>query len=140
MGRYHRLCRRSGAGGKVLSRHPAILADIARWRAGAGIFGDPAQDRAAGGGGAGFPDPGATGSWRRRADQFVRDRIARTDIIAGNRRLCRRARRGVGFFAAQAHLEGVSAIALIPWVAAVLAGLASAAFRPRYASTARSRP
>ena len=29
---------------------------------------------------------------------------------------------GCRFFAAQAHLKGVSAIALIPWVAAVLAG------------------
>ena len=33
---------------------------------------------------------GPRGSWRRRADQPVRDRIAGADIIAGDRRPCRR--------------------------------------------------
>ena len=35
--------------------------------------GNSAENRAAGGGRAGFPDPGAAGPWRRRADQSVRD-------------------------------------------------------------------
>ena len=50
------------------------------------------EDRAAGGGRAGFPDPGAARSRRRRADQSVRNRIAGTDIIAGDCRPCRRTR------------------------------------------------
>ena len=69
----HRLRRRSGARGTVLSGDPALLADAAGWRADAELFGHSAQDRAAGGGRAGFPDPGPARSRRRRADQPVRD-------------------------------------------------------------------
>ena len=86
----HRLRGRSGAGGTVLSGDPALLADAAGRRADAELFGNSTQDRAAGGGRAGFPDPGPKGSWRRRPDQSVRNRIAGADIVAGDRRSCRR--------------------------------------------------
>src|ERR1700716_2115627 len=112
MDRRDRLRRRSGACGKILSGHPAILAGAAGRRADAQLFGNSTQDRAAGSGRAGFPDPGTTASWRRRADQFVRDRVARTDIIAGDRRLCRRTGRDVSTWATWRHPR-VSAIALI---------------------------
>ena len=81
----HRLRRRSGARGTILSGDPALLADAAGRRADAELFRHSAEDRAAGGGRAGLPDPGAAGSWRRRADQSVRDRVAGTDVIAGDR-------------------------------------------------------
>ena len=86
----HRLRRRSGAGGAVLSGDPALLADAAGRRADAELFRNPAEDRAAGGGHAGFPDPGAARPRRRRADQPVRHRIAGTDVVAGDRGPCRR--------------------------------------------------
>src|ERR1700720_3437167 len=95
MGRSHRLRRRSGAGGKILSGDPPILADAAGWRADAELFGNAAEDRTAGGRSPGLPDPGAKGSRYRRADQFVRNRIARTDIVIGDRGLRRRTGRYV---------------------------------------------
>src|SRR5882757_4230273 len=95
MGRDHRLRRRSRAGGTVLSGDPALLADAAGRRADAELFRNPAEDRAARSGQAGLPDPGATRSRSRRADQFVRNRIAGPDIIAGDRGPCRRACGGV---------------------------------------------
>ena len=67
-----------------------ILADAAGRRADAELFRDPAEDRAAGGRHAGFPDPGAARSRRRRADQSVRHRVAGTDVVAGDRGPCRR--------------------------------------------------
>ena len=81
----NRLRRRSGAGGTVLSGDPAILADAAGRRADAELFGNSTEDCSAGGGRAGFPDPGTAGPRRRRTDQFVRDRIAGTDVVAGDR-------------------------------------------------------
>ena len=100
---------------------------------------------------AGFPDPGAARPWRRRADQSVRDRVAGADVIAGDRGPCRRTGRGMSSAAqlrrcranatAPEDNSGVSAIALIPgrwWDIPRLQRRASAAFRPRYASTARS--
>ena len=87
---HDRLRRRSGAGGTILSGDPAILADVAGRRADAKLFGNATEDRAAGGCGTGFPDPGAAGSRHRRADQPVRNRIARTDIVIGDCGLCRR--------------------------------------------------
>ena len=72
MGREHRLCGRSGPRRAVLSRDPALLADAAGRRADAELFRHPAEDRAAGGRHAGFPDPGPARSRRRRTDQSVR--------------------------------------------------------------------
>src|ERR1700677_5347973 len=95
MGRRHRLRRRSSAGGTILSGDPAILANAAGRRADAELFGYSTQDRAAGGGGAGLSEPGAERPWRRRADQPVRNRIARADIVAGDRRSYRRSGRRV---------------------------------------------
>ena len=63
-----------------------ILADAAGRRADAELFGHPAEDRAAGGRHAGFPDAGPARSRRRRPDQSVRHRIAGTDVVAGDRR------------------------------------------------------
>jgi L-2-hydroxyglutarate oxidase LhgO len=88
--------------------YPAIRPDAAGRRADAQLFRHTTEDRAAGGGRAGFPDPGSTGSWHRRADQFVRDRIAGTDVIAGDRGLCRRACRGVSVFAAAPLNTGIA--------------------------------
>src|SRR6267154_5757387 len=119
MGRYDRLRRRSGAGGQILSGDPAILADAPGRRTDAELFWDSAEDRAAGGGRAGFPDPRAARPWRRRTDQSVRNRIAGPDIFAGNSGPCRRAGRGI---AGKASFEPpktrtsprVNAIALLP--------------------------
>src|SRR5207244_1465227 len=74
----------------VLSPNPPLLADAAGRRADAELFRDPAQDRAAGGRHAGLPDPGPARSRRRRTDQSVRHRVARTDVVAGDRGPCRR--------------------------------------------------
>src|SRR5712671_4067308 len=95
MGRYDRLRRRSGAGGQILSGDPAILADAPGRGAGAELFGNSAEDRAAGGGRAGFRDPGAARPWRGRTDQSIWNRIARADILASNRGSCRRTSRDV---------------------------------------------
>src|SRR5260370_1112860 len=166
MGRQHRLRRGSGAGGTVLAGHPSVLADAAGRRADAQLFGNSAEDRAARGGGTGFPDPGATRSWHRRADQFVRNRIARADIVAGDRGVCRRTGRGVSVVGPRQTSRiprEVSRIAAVrdigssteTWHRAALRAdpladddavfaepvekPASAGFRSRYASTARSR-
>ena len=78
-------------GGAVLSRHPPLLAGAAGRRADAELLGNAAQDRAAGGRPPGLPDPGTARTRRRWTDQSVRDRVAGTDIVAGDRRPCRRA-------------------------------------------------
>ncbi len=104
----HRLRRRSGAGGTVLSGDPALLADAAGRCADAELFGHSTEDRAAGGRRAGLPDPGAAGSRRGRADQSVRNRIAGTDVLPGDRGSCRGTGGGIK------RTSGVSALALIP--------------------------
>ena len=78
---------------RILSGDPQVLADAARRRPDAELFGRATEDCAAGGRLAGFPDPGPKGPWRRRSDQPVRDRIARADLVAGDRGLCRHTRR-----------------------------------------------
>src|SRR6266404_1810381 len=84
VGRGHRLRRRRGAGGEILSGDPPLLADATGRRADAELFGNSTQDRAAGGCRAGFPGPGPPRPWRRRTDQFVRNRIARPDFVVGD--------------------------------------------------------
>src|SRR5207237_7416368 len=75
----------------ILSRDPALLADAAGRRANAELFRNPAEDRAAGRRYPGFSDSGPSRSRRRRTDQSVRNRIARTDVVARDRRSYRRA-------------------------------------------------
>ena len=68
-----------------------ILAGAAGRRADAELFRHPAEDRAAGGAPAqDFVIQGPRDARRRRADQPVRHRVARTDVVAGDRRPCRR--------------------------------------------------
>ena len=69
---------------------PQVLADAAGRCVDAELLRHAPQDRAARGSRAGFPDPGAARPRRNGADQPVRNRIARTDLIAGHRRPCRR--------------------------------------------------
>jgi L-2-hydroxyglutarate oxidase LhgO len=96
--------------------YPEILADTARWRADAELFGHSSEDRSAGGGHAGFSDAGPARSRRRRPDQSVRYRIAGTDIIArdrgSRRRTCKAVRPAPD---SSVHLAaGMSAATLTP--------------------------
>src|SRR4051812_20308072 len=95
MGREHRLCGRPRACRKILSRDPALLADAAGRRVDAELFRNPAEDRAARGRHAGFPDPGTARPWRHRTDQPVRYRIAGADVLARHRGPCRRNRKSI---------------------------------------------
>ena len=58
MGREHRLCGGSCPCRAILSRDPALLADVAGWRADAELFRNASEDRAAGRCHAGFSDSG----------------------------------------------------------------------------------
>ena len=79
---------------------------------------------------------------RRRADQSVRHRIAGTDVIAGDRRSCRRIGRAMNGGRKKPHNQWMSASAPIPaaWRFRYSAGLISGEFRRRSASTAGSHP
>lgn len=64
--------RRPRAGRAVLSGDPPLLANASRRRPGPELFGNPAQDRTARRGAAGFRDPRPAGPWSCGAGQPVR--------------------------------------------------------------------
>jgi glycine/D-amino acid oxidase-like deaminating enzyme len=70
-----------------LRRGPQLLAGAGRRCAAARLHRHPAQDLGAGSAGGGFHDPRTPASWCAGPGQPVRDRIARTDRLPGDRRL-----------------------------------------------------
>src|SRR5215475_9920764 len=155
MGRPYRLRGRSGARRALLSGDPQILADAARRRADAELFGHAAQDRAAGDRITGFRDPGAARAWRRWADQSVRNRVAWADVIARHRRSRRRScgrlnlrryssvwRDFARCYSGQSIVDPAMSAKMRSGagVTTMLGNFASAVFRLRSASTARSGP